>query len=287
VVGDNAQFCEKCGYQFASGPKANVLQKSKGGLLGRFILFVLIVLGLVGYQQMRPTTETSNQRQTDRTTTESPIEVQAATLYADYEANEVAADLKYKGRLLTVEGEVEKIGKDLLDNPYVSLKGSGFFGVQCMFSKDKVRELAGVSKGMIDTIVGRCAGKLGSVLLRDCSMPTEELGADGKSPRNPGALEHLARVNVIAMAKRVGFNATANGNRLTIRGDARISKLAKMLRDDPGLLCEGGFTELAAGGKVSQLECPQNTGLVVTPPQQTETERRDAEEARRYLRSIK
>jgi len=39
-------------------------------------------------------------------------------LYNAYEANEVAADQKYKGKILLVSGEIEDIAKDITDTIY-------------------------------------------------------------------------------------------------------------------------------------------------------------------------
>jgi pyruvate/2-oxoglutarate dehydrogenase complex dihydrolipoamide acyltransferase (E2) component len=43
----------------------------------------------------------------------APVAVQAATLLADFKANEAAADLKYKGKTLEVSGHVAKVDTEL------------------------------------------------------------------------------------------------------------------------------------------------------------------------------
>jgi hypothetical protein len=50
-------------------------------------------------------------------------EVSSSELYSAYNSNEVAADEQYKDKQVKVTGEVESIGKDLMDTMYVSLKG--------------------------------------------------------------------------------------------------------------------------------------------------------------------
>lgn len=52
------------------------------------------------------------------------LEVPLGTLLADYENNEVGADLKYKGKYLKVTGKVGDIKKDILDDIYVTV-GTG------------------------------------------------------------------------------------------------------------------------------------------------------------------
>jgi hypothetical protein len=50
----------------------------------------------------------------------------ANQLVKDYEANEVAADAKYKGLIVIVSGSIESIGKDIMDQAYVVIGGQGF-----------------------------------------------------------------------------------------------------------------------------------------------------------------
>lgn len=52
---------------------------------------------------------------------QAALTVDAAQLFADYEANEVAADNTYKGKLLSVSGTVAGINKDFTDDIYVEV----------------------------------------------------------------------------------------------------------------------------------------------------------------------
>jgi hypothetical protein len=97
--------------------------------------------------------------------------VTAADLLAQYEANEVAADERYKGKWIEVEGVVDRVGKDILDKPYVTLKGGkkfGIFSVQCYPTPRS--GLGDLKPNHIITIRGRCKGKFGNVLLEDCEF---------------------------------------------------------------------------------------------------------------------
>ena len=101
------------------------------------------------------------------------VSVSAETLIREYEANEVAADVAYKGKRLAVFGKVESIGKDILDTPYVTLSSNGehaFASVQCMFDDAAIGHLSTLTKGVSVTVEGTCDGKLGNVLLKDCSL---------------------------------------------------------------------------------------------------------------------
>jgi len=98
------------------------------------------------------------------------IEVTAQELYSAYEANQVAADAKYKDKIVRVTGIVNTIGKDILDTPYVLLTSGGqyeMFGVQCMFDKKYELELAQLIKGQTVTVQGKVSSYLANVIVAD------------------------------------------------------------------------------------------------------------------------
>lgn len=95
--------------------------------------------------------------------------ISASNLTATYEANEVAADNKFKGKTFYVSGIVTDIKKDILDNVYVVLKGDDMFrDVQCFFEHEEIA--AQMQKGMKVTFKGRCNGLMINVLMRDCEF---------------------------------------------------------------------------------------------------------------------
>lgn len=104
---------------------------------------------------------------------EVEIKVSARELSQAYKDNKVAADAKYKDKVVEMIGIVDNIGKDILDTPYVILGGStaSIFGIQCMFSKANEPQLATLSKGQSITLKGRVDGELiGNVVVRDCTI---------------------------------------------------------------------------------------------------------------------
>ena len=103
----------------------------------------------------------------DISTTEPVLSISAEKLYSEYEANEVAADLKYKGKVIEVTGIVRLIDKGLMDEIYVTLKGNEYFGdIQCFFSESRAQEAASLKKGSKITIIGLCDGQMMNVLLQ-------------------------------------------------------------------------------------------------------------------------
>ncbi len=109
-------------------------------------------------------------------TTESKkaaLVVAPATLLADYKANEVAADEKYKNKWLRLEGPVDKIAKDITDTIYVTFKSGERFeilSVQCFFDDKQKAKAAQISQGQTVAVIGKCNGKFGNVLIKSCEF---------------------------------------------------------------------------------------------------------------------
>lgn len=98
------------------------------------------------------------------------IEIQASQLYAEYKDNEVRADTKYKGNWLYVSGTVNEVGKDVLDDPYISLVGDNEYDtVQAMFAKSAIRQLAQLHKGERISLMCRGNGKMIINVMLDCT----------------------------------------------------------------------------------------------------------------------
>lgn len=141
-------------------------------------LFILLVVGAIlalllacssEKEVTKEVQKTENPGKADQKTEGPVIEVAADELFKAYQANEVAADEKYKGKVLVVSGIIENIGKDIMDTPYVSLKAGGeysFGGVQCMFADEAKGQLANLQKDQNVKIKGKCEGKLMNVILR-------------------------------------------------------------------------------------------------------------------------
>jgi len=96
----------------------------------------------------------------------------AIELYSAYNSNEVAADQKFKDKIITVTGTVENIAKDIMDDIYVTLKGErgeySIGSIQCFFSKAHTDQAATLKKGQKLTVKGKCTGKMMNVLMRGC-----------------------------------------------------------------------------------------------------------------------
>jgi hypothetical protein len=98
------------------------------------------------------------------------VEVGADELFADYEANEVAADQKYKGKRLKVAGTVEGINKNAFDSIYVEIATSNEFS-SIHANGIPEQTAASLQKGQQLTVVCEGAGLMvGSPILDDCAV---------------------------------------------------------------------------------------------------------------------
>ena len=146
------------------------------------LIAVVIVVSITGEQE--PETgvtdgqETSASVSEDKSTrvpataTPPPIEVTVTTLVRDYEANEVAADQKYKGKWALITGKVRAI-RETLGTKYVSLEPDffTFSSVTCDFDDRNVSQLASLRKDQVVTLLGRIDGYgLAVVDVEDCTV---------------------------------------------------------------------------------------------------------------------
>lgn len=98
--------------------------------------------------------------------------VTAKALIDAYDANEIAADQKYKDKVIQVSGQVEDISEDIMGDPYITLciGEYGFDCVQCYFADSEKGKLARLSKGQNVKVKGLCTGKPFHVSLKGCEL---------------------------------------------------------------------------------------------------------------------
>lgn len=115
------------------------------------------------------------------TFSEDAITISSTALLTAYSKNELAADKKFKDKILIVIGKVDEVGKDLMGDVYVSFKTPNPFdsnfpkdlnpmsSVQCYF--EDTDGLENLSKGDRVSIQGECDGlKMINVVLQDCKL---------------------------------------------------------------------------------------------------------------------
>jgi hypothetical protein len=96
--------------------------------------------------------------------------IQAIKLSEDYEANELKADEKYKGKVAEVTGEVEDISK-VFEKTSITLKGKGLlYSINCGFESENEKEVININKGQKITIIGYIDGYGISVDMSKCRI---------------------------------------------------------------------------------------------------------------------
>ena len=110
---------------------------------------------------------------------ETAIQISSTQIYKDYDDNEVAADNKYKDKVVEVKGKIFDISKDFSDDIVVKLNGLTdnkyeIVGVSCTFDKSHNSEAASLSKGQIITIRGNCDGYMMGPNISGCSLVKSE-----------------------------------------------------------------------------------------------------------------
>ena len=129
------------------------------------------------------TTSTSNEPELTQTQKDSVAKVEKQNeieerkkqtftpedLVASYTQNEVSADENFKGKSFYVVGHIDHIGKDIMDDIYVTLGSSDVIrSVQCYIDdKDAVSQL---QKGQKITIYGECDGLMMNVQMKNCKL---------------------------------------------------------------------------------------------------------------------
>jgi hypothetical protein len=98
------------------------------------------------------------------------FEVTANELYSIYNANEVAADEKFKGRKIAVTGIVDDISKDFTGDAKVILETGVLQTINCNFGEN-IKAISKLTKGTKVTIIGNCEGFIvKQVVLDNCEL---------------------------------------------------------------------------------------------------------------------
>jgi hypothetical protein len=104
----------------------------------------------------------------------TPIVVPAEELIAEYKANEIAADTRFKNKWVRVSGTIKRIGKDIWDEEKIALHvGSAGFDpldIKCLFGPEHTNEVSKLKVGDTITILGRCRGNTLDINLVDCEF---------------------------------------------------------------------------------------------------------------------
>ncbi len=141
------------------------------------LIFLSIIIGSNGENESLQTQEINATTGSQEIESEQPvvaIKVSPEVLRAAYSANQVSADQTYQGKLLEISGTVDTIGKDILDEAYITFETNdsyAFDKVQCMFRVTNEGELVNLSKGQIVTVQGTMSGVvISGPIVKNCRV---------------------------------------------------------------------------------------------------------------------
>lgn len=139
-----------------------------------FVVYAILALVLIGSIGGSDSPSSGVQSAKEDVKAEPALTVTAFKMASDYKENEVAADAKYKGKVVEISGSVDTIGKDALDTPYIAFTTENQYEIinriQCMFGRNDTDALSSVSKGQKITLRGEVSGALGNIIVRDCQI---------------------------------------------------------------------------------------------------------------------
>jgi hypothetical protein len=113
---------------------------------------------------------------------EKPRKVEVQDLFGKYRNSVAEADREFKGKLVSLHGRVNKVGKSQnQEHTYLFLttaSGEKVFNIACLFDGEINKQTLGsLSGGEVVTVVGRVAGKAqGAVQVRHCRITERTRG---------------------------------------------------------------------------------------------------------------
>lgn len=154
---------------------------------------VIILIGIIGSssddKNKTQTTQAPSQQSTQQTAatetnnqvTEKPAEpaklvpqvtVTSANISKEYSENEVAADAKYKGKLIEISGKIYNIDNGITDNEMIVKLSDGQYDItdpMCYMQGSEKDKVLTFKKGQPVTLIGTGdSATIGSPVLKDC-----------------------------------------------------------------------------------------------------------------------
>jgi len=133
------------------------------------IIGIIIVLAGIGSAMSKK--EAAQEADTKARVAKDTEAVSAEAIFKAYKDNEVGADERFKGKFVKIEGVVSNIGKDILDDIYVTFEvPRSLFEVQAYFDPKEKGAVAQLAKGQRITVVCMGEGKVLNVLMKKCTV---------------------------------------------------------------------------------------------------------------------
>jgi len=157
----------------------------KWGLIGFVVLIIIGAVASSGEQKSKssPASQQTNSEkqeaaQEKEEQSQNAIKVSTDSFVKEFDDNQLAAEEKYKGRLIEFSAVIQNISEDIAGTPFLSLKPTAdefYMGttIKCNF-KDKA-ELVSVKNGQSVVLRGTVDTQtMGIINLKDCRIVGSE-----------------------------------------------------------------------------------------------------------------
>lgn len=167
-IDNKATKCPKCGTDQRKWFKRHPI------LTGILTLFIIGIVGTIAGSGSSSQPVNTNQEQTTQVIAQKSTVVDATALIADFDKNKLAANDKYKDKIVQTTGYIKNISNDVTGQYFLSLNPKNdqyYFGttIACYF-KDK-SQLTSLSNGQSVTVQGTMQEMtLGIVAMKDCKV---------------------------------------------------------------------------------------------------------------------
>ena len=137
-----------------------------GGLI---ILIIIIAIAAGGGEEKKEETSQPSQSQETQVT-----EVSTQSFIAEFDKNQLAAEEKYKGKIIKFTAVIDNISEDILGTPFLSLQPTAdeyYFGttIKCDFSNKS--QITALENGQSITLQGTVdTQSLGIISIEDCKV---------------------------------------------------------------------------------------------------------------------
>ena len=190
--------CKVCGKEISKGAKCPNCGKDSRCFFSRHkvltVIGGLVIIGALGSvtggnsnnkisdsKQTSVSVENSDDKQTsvsnensNKKQMEPELNISATELINAYKENEVKADKMYKGKIVEVNGIVDKIDSDMGDKAVVRLSDGdkySIYTVSCCIDDENQDKACELKKGENVTIVGEADGEVaGLPYIKDCKI---------------------------------------------------------------------------------------------------------------------
>ena len=156
-------------------------------VVGIFIFFMIIGLSSEDKNKTQTASE-QNQQSAQQTATETnnkkgenpaepakvvpQVTVTSVNISKEYSENEVAADAKYKGKLIEISGKIYSIDNGISDNEIIIRLSDGKYDINnswCYMNESEREKAIALKKGQQVTLIGKGdSATMSSPVLKDC-----------------------------------------------------------------------------------------------------------------------